>query len=505
MKLVFAYAFLLLLVIVTFLNFHGLLGTRNPVTDLNHNRQHALLSSGVGLRQMQLGEYHASNPAATWVLVVLYSGDDESARRAEASWFRPQPGVGRVAYGFYKNTSVVCRARWTQEDLFINTRNALKQALKCYPEGKFFVRLNVGHRDNLLNHRVYVESLPVNLSHYLGLPVKSQDGVFASNEDGYILSRDSVQRLAFCHKSTNWEGFDDASLAKCLRNTGITLTHLQPRLTPEPTQADLCVVITFPSTTEPLKQQAHSNTANMYNALRPRVKAFLLQPVPQEAFAFNFSLLDASTTNAHGTPLFASLILLLEDACPDAPFLAYANADILFDMSLLDTLDALLSWKPPEFLAVGRRRNHDLRGALTIHDVANAPSDLFTDYGQDYFIFSRHLSANLSLLPPYVIGRRAYDNAINDWAFHRSILVDLSDTVVALHQTTSDGNFAGLSDKNPDKEYNVQLPDAVYDHGSTNFGQYATVRQDGQVVVLRRSDNTVVSRPHDPLATLVSP
>jgi hypothetical protein len=260
-----------------------------------------------------------------------------------------------------------------------------------------------------------------------------------------------------------------------------------------PPAPDLCVIITFPATTDPLKQQAHANTARVYESLQPRVRVFLSKPVPPEARNLNLPVLDAPSTNVHGTPLFASLVLLLEAACPDAPLLAYANSDILFDTSLLDTLDALLAWDQPEFMALGRRRNHDLQGQLTIHDVARVPNELFTDSGQDYFIFPRHLSANLSLLPSYVIGRKGYDNAINDWGFHQSILVDLTDTVIALHQTTSDGNYAGHSDKNSDKEYNVELPGAQFDHFSTLLGQYATVRQAGRVVVLRRSDGVVVS------------
>jgi hypothetical protein len=262
---------------------------------------------------------------------------------------------------------------------------------------------------------------------------------------------------------------------------------------------DLCVIITFPPTSDPLKHQVHTNTAKMYESLFPRVQAFLSKPVPQEALALNMSVLEAPSTNAHGTPLFASLISMLETACPDSPLLAYANSDILFDTSLLHTLDALLDWNQPEFMAVGCRRNHILQGPLTIHDIAQVPSELFTHAGQDYFIFSRHLAPSLSLLPPYVIGRRAYDNAVNDWAFHRSILVDLTDTVIALHQTTSDGDKAGFSEKNPDKEYNVQLPDAQYDHWSTLLGQYATVHRDGRVVVLRRKDNAVMTSKTDPL------
>jgi Nucleotide-diphospho-sugar transferase len=262
---------------------------------------------------------------------------------------------------------------------------------------------------------------------------------------------------------------------------------------PAPPRPDLCVVLTFPATSEALKHQAHANTAGVYNALLPRVLAFVAQPVPPEAAGAFPRVLPRPAANAHGTPLFRSLVSLVADACPDAPLLAYANSDILFDAGLLDTLDALLEWDQPEFVAVGRRRNHDLRGALTIHDIAGAQGDLFTEVGQDYFIFPRRAIEGMATLPPYVIGRRAYDNAINDWAFHRSCLVDLTETVVALHQTTSDGNYAGHSDKNPDKEYNVKLPNAVYDHGSTLHAQYATVRRGSRVVVIRRGDNSVVA------------
>ena len=247
---------------------------------------------------------------------------------------------------------------------------------------------------------------------------------------------------------------------------------------------DLCVIITFPGTTDPLQQQAHVNTAQMYESLLPRVRVFLSKPVPPEALQLNIPVLDAPSTNAHGAPYYASLHVVLKRACPDAPLLAYANSDLLFDTSLLDTLDALLAWNQPELMAVGRRSNHDLRGAQT-HDVARSPSELFIDVVQDYFIFSRHLSANLSL---------RYDDTVNDWAFQQSILVDLTDTVVALHQTSNEGNV----DQTADTEYSAMLTDSQYDHGFTLHWQYATARRDGRVVVLRRSDNAVVSPPRTP-------
>jgi len=266
----------------------------------------------------------------------------------------------------------------------------------------------------------------------------------------------------------------------------------------EASSPDLCIVVSFRGTSGDdhyLKTMAHKNSATVYSALGPRVRAFLALVSADENVSDWEVLKSAPETNEHGTPLFSSLLNLVADACPDAPLLAYANSDILFDSGLLPTIDALLDWNQPEMLAVGRRSNHDLKGPLSLDDVPKVPSELFIDIAQDYFIVTRGLLDRWSSsLPGYVIGRRAYDNALVDWAYHRSVLVDLTATVTALHQTTADGNYAGHSRLNRDAEYNVQLPGAEFDHGSTNHAAYETALHGSQVVVRRRSDNTVVAQ-----------
>jgi predicted O-methyltransferase YrrM len=266
------------------------------------------------------------------------------------------------------------------------------------------------------------------------------------------------------------------------------------------THPDLCIVVSFRGTRGSdhyLKTMAHRNSAAVYSELGPRVRAYLAASSDDVLSEIDSSwqvLKDSPQTNEHGTPLFSSLLNLVADACPAAPLLAYANSDILFDSGLLPTLDALLAWNQSEMLAVGRRSNHDLKGPLSLNDVSKVPSELFVEVAQDYFIVTRRLLDRWQDLPGYVIGRRAYDNALVDWAYHHSVLVDLTATVRALHQTTADGNYAGHSKLNLDAEYNVQLPGAVYDHGSTGHAPYETVALDrGSVVVRRRSDNTVVA------------
>jgi hypothetical protein len=66
----------------------------------------------------------------------------------------------------------------------------------------------------------------------MGVPVESQGLEFAMGQDGYILSQESVKRLFFCQPSSQWDGFDDTSVAECLRNTGITLKHLPKNTSP---------------------------------------------------------------------------------------------------------------------------------------------------------------------------------------------------------------------------------------------------------------------------------
>lgn len=397
----------------------------------------------------------------TTAVVVRYSDATSPA------WFRADPGVGRAAYGAHvpTHTDVECRAPYT------DTWRALMQAARCFPYAQAFV-----HAEASASAEDVAKALNA-----------TRGTVRACQKVGPLLML--VPR---------------ATLERCVAASDCLVAC---NATPQ-----LCVALTFPTLRhkeDPLKRLAHQNTARMYAALGPRVRALVAV-----AAQFNESaeeglepLPSAPATNAHGTPLLSSLLERARDACPQTPLVGYANADILFDGGLLSTLDALLKWEAPAFLAVGRRRNHPLRGALSLDNVSAVDSELFLEVAQDYFFMPRGVVDTLSAtLPPYVIGRRAYDNALNDWAFHRSFLVDLTETVTALHQTTADGNYAGHSTRNPDVEYNVQLPGAAYDHGATSHAQYATVRVHGDAVaVQRKSDGAWMTPPGHTVVWLSHP
>ena len=248
----------------------------------------------------------------------------------------------------------------------------------------------------------------------------------------------------------------------------------------------LCVGITFKPTNESLKKQAYLNTAKMYQQLKG-VTAFLVITGFETAEQLSIwdetgykkeTILNNTLTNIHGTPYLRSILDQVERACPaTVPFVAYVNADIMFDNGLVRTLENLRSWvhaKKLGIMVVGRRSNHNLQDVLTVNEIEKVESELEIEVAQDYFIMTRTL-IDWDKIPNFVIGRRAYDNALVDWVYHNSILVDATETVLALHQTTADGNRAGHSNANPDKEFNVELPAVSFDHGSTNHAHFKTV------------------------------
>jgi len=283
---------------------------------------------------------------------------------------------------------------------------------------------------------------------------------------GSLLYNSSVKfrhrkaRLAVANVITGTtEGFDSLSH---------NMSHIMSLSHSEQGQSEtlMCVIITFKTKGITLaKAKVYENTIQMYQKdLSPEVRLFV----------DGTNGMKAAKTNEHNTPLLHSLLATLDQACPsDVPYVAYANADILFEKSgLISTLQALLVHKK-DVLIVGQRRNSHASN-ITQDNIRSVPTQLFQIDAQDYFLFSRNRAA-FANMPSFVIGRRAYDNAIVDWAFHNTeTLVDATQTIWAVHQTTEDGNFAGHSPLNADKEHNVKLKGIEHDHGTTLHARFET-------------------------------
>jgi len=297
-----------------------------------------------------------------------------------------------------------------------------------------------------------------------------------------------------------------------LGNTSHRIQDLGNTIQDIPNQKLACFGITFMSSNDPLKTLSNKNIANMYNLLKHYLNSYLIitQDTPPSHIDLwrtygHENILNDTETNVHGTPKIRSIINQIESACPNhIPFVAYVNADILFDMSLVNTLNSLNQWiiyneqtQPQslnKLMILGSRHNHNLditTEIQSLNDISKLPNEIFQDDAQDYFIMTRHL-IDWNTIPDYVIGRPAYDNALNDWAYHKKVLVDATNTILAIHQTTLDGNFAGHLPK-IDKNYNIELPNAVYDHPFLGNSQYITTWYNSSICsIIEKATNTIL-------------
>ena len=172
-------------------------------------------------------------------------------------------------------------------------------------------------------------------------------------------------------------------------------------------------------------------------------------------------------------------------AVSSTPFVGYANADILFDRSLIATLRYLkdrLDVVNQMILVVGRRRNvdvekHDLGSGSNFTMIGRMDSvKLSHGYAQDYFIVSRR-GLPWEEIPDFVVGRNGYDNWLVVMAQRWNItLIDASRTVLALHQCGIDGYRSGTRTVNKtSRNWNIELVKGFnYVLGSTEFAPLFT-------------------------------
>jgi len=125
-------------------------------------------------------------------------------------------------------------------------------------------------------------------------------------------------------------------------------------------------------------------------------------------------------------------------------------------------------------MLVGRRTNvaiNEVHNATTtnlftpqeVHDIAVLKGRLIDVNAQDYFIIYKN-SFPWHAIPDVVIGRVAYDNFIVAKAIGENVsVIDVTKTVVAMHQTDSEGNKAGHQTR--EKDINKKII------GKYNFGE----------------------------------
>lgn len=172
-------------------------------------------------------------------------------------------------------------------------------------------------------------------------------------------------------------------------------------------------------------------------------------------------------------------------------FDGYVNGDILLGIDVVQTLRAVANvWSQRKngVLVVGKRFNKMNTKKIVIESdeqLRDFGKDAiaFQEDAQDYFFISRAAFNWETEIPRFVVGRRAYDNWIVDYAYHSLDvdLIDATNSIHAIHETDKDGNHAhgGRLSLSPNANIHALNPTSgkrvsgkEWDHGKLCFANF---------------------------------
>jgi hypothetical protein len=168
-------------------------------------------------------------------------------------------------------------------------------------------------------------------------------------------------------------------------------------------------------------------------------------------------------TNDKDTPLISSIFEMGREV-NESPFLAYANADMLFLPDLLTSVRRLAEGAD-KFLAIGQRYDTDITEAIDFNGdwpeelrrVVAERGRLHGQTGSDYFIYPR---ACFQDIPDFAVGRAGWDN----WMIYEARrqgwkLVDATPSITAIHQDHDYAHLPGGKKHffQPESNVNVKL------------------------------------------------
>lgn len=250
----------------------------------------------------------------------------------------------------------------------------------------------------------------------------------------------------------------------------------------------------------PEKYLVHNLTVRNWLSLRPFVIPVIFTnetEVAEDCRRHGWEAFPVRVGAADGIPV---LKYMYHDvmAAFNTTFYAYSNGDILYTMSLIETLVSLINssvdLEKPVML-VGKRTNvnnvSESEGSYwdNLTAIAKSRGKLFTGYAEDYFITPRNYP--WKNIAEVVIGRRAYDNWLVYYARKlKYTVIDATGTLLAVHQTTASGNFEGHGHKN--RDYNHKLLVKLYKQikygaGLVDCAESHTKYEKERVVVAKRA------------------
>jgi hypothetical protein len=274
----------------------------------------------------------------------------------------------------------------------------------------------------------------------------------------------------------------------------------------------LCIFTTFKSTAH--KIPVYANT--LHNWIHLDEQSRLIKPIlyvtnstfdnetlSSLACRLGWEVFDVPRVSSTGVPYLKEMYNYSAQQFPHCAFYGYSNGDILYTRRLVDTLSAVHQVRNTlgRILVVGRRTNTPCsdKPLYLPDDVALAArqnGSLFRSDAEDYFFIASNLFP-WEHIRDVVIGRSAYDNYLVGMAIRHNVsVVDATNTLLAVHQTDKDGNFAGH--RNSDGRFNHRIIGGFnYNSGLTSSAQFYTKvmgeNASSTVIVYRRTNNTRIS------------
>lgn len=183
------------------------------------------------------------------------------------------------------------------------------------------------------------------------------------------------------------------------------------------------------------------NAIKSWLLIEPKPDIILLgsdEGVSEVADEYDLHHIPHVDCNEFATPLISSLFEEAEKAAVSS-FMCYVNADIIFLQDFMDGI-RVVQEEMPNSLMVGRRWNVDIREPIefsgnwqqSLKSLVQQKGKLFPYFGIDYFVFPKN---GLGRLPPFAIGRPAWDN----WVIYKAcssgmVVVDMTKTVTVIHE-----------------------------------------------------------------------
>ncbi|XP_041375213.1 uncharacterized protein LOC121388069 [Gigantopelta aegis] len=259
-------------------------------------------------------------------------------------------------------------------------------------------------------------------------------------------------------------------------------------------------LVMFTTWSDDMDGRVRNNTCYNWGSLRPLVHLVLFTNSSSAAGQCKkngWTILPLTQTAAGGAPvlkfMFSEIISRF-----NSTLYGYSNGDILFGDDLLQTLSAVhvtFRTQTSPLLVVGVRRNVinvtslEASSSKNLREAAKKRGTLFISVSQDYFITNKAFPWDG--IPEVVVGRVAYDNWLVLDSIHRGhTVIDATDTITAVHQTTHKGNYQGNS--NPQTRYNSKLlsrhhKTIHYEAGSTECVTIMTKYSvNGEIFTLKR-------------------